>query len=392
MQSDNLTKISQRMRFVQSPVVPVVADLIKATPGTISLGQGVVYYGPPETALQSVMAHGRELNQFYGPVEGIPELAGILTHKLSEENHISIDEQRRLVVTAGANMGFLNALFAITDPGAEVILPTPYYFNHEMAVRMLNCEPVCVATDQHFQLDPEAVAAAITPRTAAVVTISPNNPSGAVYPEQTLRTINEICRDRGIYHISDEAYEYFVFDDRRHYSPASLDDSARHTISLFSLSKAFGFSSWRIGYMLIPAHLHEAVRKVQDTNLICPPLASQYAAIGALEAGRGFCDVNISQIAQNRLVVLDELKKLNCIAGAVRSDGAFYAFLRLKTALRDMDIVERLVREFRIAAMPGSAFGMQAGCYLRISYGALDEATLEEGLHRLINGLNVIIC
>ena len=235
MHNSDLSTYSRRMGAVQSPVVPVVADLIKATPGTISLGQGVVYYGPPETALQSVMAHGRELNQFYGPVEGIPELAGILTHKLSEENHISIDEQRRLVVTAGANMGFLNALFAITDPGAEVILPTPYYFNHEMAVRMLNCEPVCVATDQHFQLDPEAVAAAITPRTAAVVTISPNNPSGAVYPEKTLRTINEICRDRGIYHISDEAYEYFVFDDRRHYSPASLDDSTRHTISIVFL-------------------------------------------------------------------------------------------------------------------------------------------------------------
>ena len=102
--------------------------------------------------------------------------------------------------------------------------------------------------------------------------------------------------------------------------------------------------------------------------------------------------MKISQIAQNRLVVLDELKKLNCIVGAVRSDGAFYAFLRLKTALRDMDIVERLVRDFKIAAMPGSAFGMEAGCYLRISYGALDETTLEEGLHRLISGLNAIIC
>ena len=392
MPNSDLTTYSRRMGAVQSPVVPVVADLIKATPGTISLGQGVVYYGPPETALQSVVAHGRELNQFYGPVEGIPALGDRIRHKLFTDNRIDVDEKQRLVVTAGANMGFLNALFAITDPGAEVILPTPYYFNHEMAVRMLTCEPVCVATDRHFQLDPEAVAAAITPRTAAVVTISPNNPSGAVYPGQTLRTINEICRDRGIYHISDEAYEYFVFDDRRHYSPASLDDSARHTISLFSLSKAFGFSSWRIGYMLIPAHLHEAVRKVQDTNLICPPLASQYAAIGALEAGREYCDDKIRQIARNRMFVLAELEKLDCLADAVRSDGAFYAFLRLKTALRDMDIVERLVRDFRIAVMPGSAFGMEDGCYLRISYGALDGATLEEGLHRLISGLNAIIC
>ena len=391
MQNPDMTKHCRRMSTVQSPVVPMVADLIRATPGTISLGQGVVCYGPPDTALRNVLAHAGELNQYYGPVEGIQELADRLQHKLSTENGIVIGEERSLVVTAGANMGFLNALFAITDPGAEVILPTPYYFNHEMAVRMLNCEPVCVATDQHFRITPEAVAAALTPRTAAVVTISPNNPSGAVYPDHSLRSINELCREQGIYHINDEAYEYFVYEDQRHFSPASLDNSARHTISLFSLSKAYGFSSWRIGYMLIPAHLHEAVRKVQDTNLICPPLASQYAAIGALEAGREFCIDKIGQIARNRIFVLDELQKLDCLDGAVRSDGAFYVFLRLKTELPDMDIVKRLVREFRIAVMPGGAFGMDQGCYLRISYGALDEVTLEEGMGRLTSGLDIII-
>ena len=378
------------MGAVQSPVVPIVADLIRETPGTISLGQGVVCYGPPEGALRNVIAHGADLDQFYGPVEGIPELAGMLTRKLAEENRVTVGDERRLVVTAGANMGFLNALFAITDPGAEVILPTPYYFNHEMAVRMLDCQPVCVPTDSHFQVDPAAIAAAMTRRTAAVVTISPNNPSGAVYPEKALRAVNELCRERGIYHISDEAYEYFVYDDRRHFSPASLDDSVQHTISLFSLSKAYGFSSWRVGYMLIPAHLHEAVRKVQDTNLICPPLASQYAAIGAIETGRDYCDERIRQIASNRRFVLSELKKLGCIKDSVRSDGAFYIFLRLDTELRDMEIVERLIREHRIAVMPGSAFGMEEGCYLRISYGALDEASLEQGMHRLVSGLNTI--
>ena len=380
------------MDAVQLPVVPIVADLIREIPGTISLGQGVVCYGPPEAAMRNIIAHGAQLDQFYGPVEGIPELAGILKRKLADENRIVINDERRLVVTAGANMGFLNALFSITDPGAEVILPTPYYFNHEMAIRMLNCVPVCVPTDPNFQIDPEVIEAAITPQTSAVMTISPNNPSGAVYPEDTLRAINALCRERGIYHISDEAYEYFVYDDLSHFSPASLDDSIRHTISLFSLSKAYGFSSWRIGYMLIPGHLFEAVRKVQDTNLICPPLASQYAAIGALEAGRDFCDERISRIARNRDFVLGELKKLECIMDSVRSDGAFYVFIRLDTELPDMEVVERLIREFRIAVMPGSAFGMEHGCYVRISYGALDEATLEEGMQRLVSGLNAIIC
>ena len=378
------------MDAVQSPVVPVVTDLIRATPGTISLGQGVVCYGPPAAALRNVLAHGAECNQFYGPMQGIPELAGILTRKLAAENRILVNDERRLIITAGANMGFLNALFAITDPGDEVILPTPYYFNHEMAVRMLNCLPVCVPTDRRFQVDPAVIAAAMTQRTAAVVTISPNNPGGAVYPEQTLRAINELCRERGVYHISDEAYEYFVYDGRQHFSPARMDTSVRHTISLFSLSKAYGFSSWRVGYMLIPDHLFESVRKVQDTNLICPPLASQHAAIGALGAGREYCDTRIKDIARNREFVLNELKNAACIGDTPCSDGAFYVFLRLNTEQPDVQIVQRLIRDFHIATMPGSAFGMENGCYLRVSYGALDEATLEEGMHRLVSGLNAI--
>ena len=150
MQNSDLNRHGLRMEAVQSPVVPIVADLIRETPGTISLGQGVVCYGPPEAALRNVIAHGAELDQFYGPVEGIPELAGMLTRKLADENRIIIGDERRLVVTAGANMGFLNALFAITGPGAEVILPAPYYFNHEMAVRMLNCAPGLRSDRQPF--------------------------------------------------------------------------------------------------------------------------------------------------------------------------------------------------------------------------------------------------
>ena len=391
MQNNYLTKISRRMQSVQSPIVPTVADLIKATPDTISLGQGIVYYGPPAAALKNALRHEKDLNQVYGPVEGKPELIDKIKAKLIAENSLSVNDDRCIIVTAGANMGFLNAMFAIADPSDEIILPAPYYFNHEMAVRMLNCKPVCVATDKNFQIDPDEIASAITNRTAAVVTISPNNPSGAMYSEKSLREVNRLCREHGIYHISDEAYEYFVFDERRHFSPAGLDDSNRHTISLFSLSKAYGFSSWRIGYMLAPPQLRETMKKIQDTNLICPPAASQYAAIGALEAGRAYCDEKIKLIADNRKLVLNELKKLNCRINGINADGAFYVFLRLDTGRADMEVVKQLICDFKIAVMPGSAFGMVDACYIRVAYGALDKSTIEDGMQRLIDGLNSII-
>ena len=116
-----------------------------------------------------------------------------------------------------------------------------------MAVRIAGCTPVLVPTDEQYQLRPDAIRAAITPRTRAVVTISPNNPTGAVYPERRCGKLTRLCRDRGVYHVHDEAYEYFTYGGARHFSPGSIAGSERHTICLFSLSKAYGFASWRIG-------------------------------------------------------------------------------------------------------------------------------------------------
>src|SRR5262249_18275058 len=156
----------------------------------------------------------------------------------------------------------------------ELVLQVPYYFNHEMAITMASCQPVLVPADSNYQLQPKLIRAAITKRTKAVVTVSPNNPTGAVYPEDALREVNQLCRDHGIYHIHDEAYEYFTYNGARHFSPGSIPGAEAYTISLYSLSKAYGFASWRIGYMVAPNHLIEAINKIQDTILICAPVIS----------------------------------------------------------------------------------------------------------------------
>src|SRR2546428_761663 len=231
---------SERMKAVQSPVIPIVAEWIRARPGTISLGQGVVNYGPPKGAL-------------------------------------------------------------------------------------------------------EAIGNAITRRTRAVVSISPNNPMGAVYAEPVLRQMNDLCRDSGIYHIHDEAYEHFVWDGAKHYSPGSADGAWPHTISLFSLSKSYGFASWRIGYMVIPEHLFEAVRKIQDTILICPPVISQFAAIGAMKEP-AYCREKLKGIGEVRAMVAEELKEISRFCTIAPAAGAFYFFMKVHTHLDSMTMVERLIR------------------------------------------------
>jgi len=380
-----------RMQSVQSPIIPVVGELIRSNPGTISLGQGVAYYGPPPQAaerIQDFLADAE--NHKYKLVQGIPELLEAIEKKLAAENNIST-EGSRIVVTAGANMGFVNAVLAITDPGDEIILQLPYYFNHEMAVAIADCKTVCVPTDDDYQLRPDAIASAITGRTRAVVTISPNNPTGAVYREADLRQVNDICRTNGIYHISDEAYEYFTYDATGQFSPGSIAGAGEHTISLFSLSKAYGFASWRIGWMVLPERLFMPVRKIQDTILICPPVISQWAAVGAMEAGRQYCAEKLRMTAQIRQIVLDELDDVADLVTVPRADGAFYFLLRVHQNTEPMELVRQLIENHKVAVIPGMTFGMEDKCYLRIAYGALQKETAAEGIGRLVEGLERIL-
>jgi aspartate/methionine/tyrosine aminotransferase len=380
------------MESVQSPIIPVVGELIKNSPGTISLGQGVVSYSPPSEAIEFLPQFlSNPKNNLYQAVEGIPPLINTLKQKLAAFNNIQINENNRIVVTAGSNMAFMNAILAITNLGDEIILNTPYYFNHEMAIAMTGCNPVLVETDENYQLQPQKILEAITPKTRAIVTISPNNPTGAVYSKELLQQVNDICRERGIYHISDEAYEYFTYDNIKHVSPASFPDSSNHTISLFSLSKAYGFASWRIGYMVIPQHLLTAVKKVQDTNLICPPVVSQYAALGALQAKPEYLKDNIRAIAEVRELVIESLKRLEAICTIAPANGAFYFFLKVHTKIDAFELVKQLINQYHVAVLPGTTFGMNQGCYLRVAYGALQKETAKEGIERLVKGLSDLV-
>ena len=385
------SNLNSRMEAVQSPLIPVIGELIRQHPGTISLGQGVVSYTPPPESIDSIQEFLSDpVNHKYQAVAGIPILQKAIENKLQIENNIEVNQHNCVVVTAGSNMAFMNAILAITSAGDEIILNTPYYFNHEMAITMANCQPILVETDENYQLQPNAIASAITSKTKAVVTISPNNPTGVVYSSSALAEVNQICRAKGIYHISDEAYEYFTYNGVKHISPASLPYSENHTISLFSLSKAYGFASWRIGYMVIPQYLLMPVKKVQDTNLICPPVISQYAAVGALKAGISYCQKYLPNLVLVREKFLQKFSKIQDICKVAPTAGAFYFFLRVKTEIPDLELAKQLIVNHQVAVIPGSTFGMTNGCYLRVAYGALEAETATEGLQRLVMGLQAI--
>lgn len=386
--------ISDRITAVDTPIIPTIAALVRDNPGTISLGQGVVNYGPPTEALAKLpeLMADAQLNK-YQSVMGMPALIDALARKLSEDNGIIVGNDSNIMVTAGSNMAFLNCVLAISDPGDEFILPVPYYFNQEMAIRMCGGVPVCVPTHDDWSLDIQAIADAITPKTRAIITVSPNNPTGAVYSKEALTAINRLCEERGLYHFCDEAYEYFTYEGQTHFSPGSLPSAANHTLSFYSMSKNFGMASWRIGYVVYPAHLHESLNKIQDTNLICAPVPSQLLALEMLKVGRTWVQPKVEALAAVRQNVYAALGTLGDLVQFPNTAGAFYVLMKLpplRAGSEPLAFNQAMAAKHKVVTIPGFAFGLTDGSignFQRLSYGALDAATVTEGVDRLVRAI-----
>ena len=383
---------SKRIQNVQDPIIPIVGQWISENPGTVSLGQGIVWYPPPVQIEQGISEFNKDPdNHIYKAVHGIPELLTAIEFKLECDNNIRPSPKHRVVVTAGGNLAFSNAVFAIADPGDEFILSVPFYFNHEMAIAMANCKSVLVSTDENYQLDLKAIEAAIGPKTKAVVTVSPGNPTGVVLTRQSLIALNDLCKNKGIFHIHDEAYEYFHYGESGQFSPASIENSESHTISIYSLSKSFGFASWRIGYMVIPEYLFDAILKIQDTQLICASVISQFAAVSAMQQGKDWCIGQQDPIRESREIVVSALDEIKDICSYPKSNGAFYFYLKIDTQYSSIDVCERLIKEHGVAVIPGVTFGSTDGTYLRIAYGAMTPQTAGQGISRFVEGINAIV-
>jgi len=373
---------SERVLHTSPPIMQVMRSLAKGR-DVLDLSQGVPFFDPPGDCIREALLDLKGLNR-YGPDEGDPDLKELISRKLGNRNGITAAPDDGIMVTSGANLGFLNASATVCDVGDDVVLLDPFYFNHHMALDILGIRAVRVPTDDMFMPVPENIERSIGGRTRAIVLVSPNNPTGMTYPKKLVEDVLDICIDREIWLISDETYEGFNFD-APHFSPGSGGEDVP-VISLFSLSKSHSLSGWRIGYMSYPPELHEGMLKVQDTTVICPSRISQKVAYYCLKDRPDHLSGHIGSFMRSREMVVDWQKGLEGIISAPRPNGAYYSFPRLLSeGYRggSMKLVERVLEETGVLLVPGAPFGAEEPPHFRISYGNVMAGELKEALDRL---------
>lgn len=317
----------------------------------------------------------------YTPAGGIPELRQALSTKFKTDNNLDY-AANQICVTSGAKMACFNAILAVVEEGDEVIIPTPYWVSYPEMVRMAGGTPILVETKEStgWKMTPQQFEDAMTPATKMVIINSPSNPTGAVYSREELLAIGDIALEEDIMILSDEIYEKLVYGEAKHVSIASLSEELYNlTITVNGFSKAYSMTGWRLGYTAASKPVAEAIEKVQSHSVSNATTFAQYGAIAALEGDQTFIDDMRGEYDVKRQFVFSRLSAINNIR-VIEPQGAFYFFVYTgQMGIKSMNLCDKLLSRYKVAAVPGVAFGYDEG--IRLSYcTTLD--VLNEGLTR----------
>ncbi|MBW2263348.1 MAG: aminotransferase class I/II-fold pyridoxal phosphate-dependent enzyme [Deltaproteobacteria bacterium] len=347
----------------------------------VNLGQAILGLPPPVKAVERVREWIESTSlHVYAPDPGQPEAREAVAGFLRERKGIEASADR-VILTCGANQAFVNSILAVTRPGDEVVLMVPGYFDHDFAVKLAGCvvrEAPLRLEDGRYAIDIEALEAAMNERTRAVVLVSPGNPSGMVATRRETERLCEMCARRDVWLVSDEVYDLLTFPPVSHVSPASLGIHEK-VIVLGSFSKVFALASWRVGYYAGPADMIEESIKVQDALVVCAPVPSQVAAMGAIESVDAYVPAAVEALIERRDALMDGLRGWSTVE-ALAPEGGTFLLARLGV-VDDVEFCKDLLRETGVVTVPGSAFGAP-GC-VRISFGNQPAERIAEACERM---------
>jgi aspartate aminotransferase len=353
----------------------------------IDLGPGEPDFPTPSSIKQAgIDAVASDFTK-YTPASGIKELRESLAEDLNRKWGTRFSGSN-VIVTCGAKHAIFNVCMTVFEEGHEVLNPCPYWVTFPEVVKMTGARPVKVETTEAngFVLTTSAVAEKLNRRTKGLIVNTPNNPTGALIPAETLKELVDLVRARDIFLIFDETYEYLTYEGKKHTSLASCVDPSTDGFALVgSFSKTYSMTGWRIGYCVGPTELIEKMGQLQSHQTGNPTSISQKAAVEALTGGTRELEIMRLEYERRRRLVLDDIARIPGFRCAPPY-GAFYVFPNVSQAMEKLGISTSqefskfLLQEARVATVPGSAFGIEG--YIRISYATSGE-TLREGLSRI---------
>lgn len=384
------TPINRRKSYLAPKVVSLQPsgirkffDIAATMKDVISLGIGEPDFTTPEPILEAGCRSLQRGETHYTSNAGTLELREALAEHLMNLYGVQYNPATELIITVGGSEALYLAVTALLEPGEEVIIPTPCFVSYQAEVVLSGGVPVEIPSlmEDNFVLDPAKIEAAVTPRTKAILISYPSNPTGAVAERETLLEVLRIAEKYDLIVISDEIYDQLVYGGHAHICFSSLPEAKERTILLGGFSKDYAMTGWRIGFAAGPAELMVGLTRVHQYTIMCAPTTAQAAAIVALRASHSYVEEMVAEYDSRRKLIVNGMNAIGL--PTFEPKGAFYAFPKVSgTGLSGQEFAERLLKEEKVAAVPGSAFGVGGEDFLRCSYAtAYDQ--IEEALIRI---------
>jgi aminotransferase len=358
-------------------------DIVATMQDVISLGIGEPDFTTPEPIIQAGVHSLQAGETHYTSNAGLLELREHICAHLHRLHGVTYDPQGGILITVGVSEALYLAMTAILNPGDEVIIPTPCFVSYQAEVLLAGGVPVEIPSrlENNFQLDPDEIRAAITPKTKAIFVGYPSNPTGAVAERETLTEVAKIAEEHNLLVISDEIYDRLVYGFQHVCVPALDESIKRRTVLLGGFSKDYAMTGWRIGYACGPVEIIRGLVRIHQYTIMSAPTTAQDAALEAMEGGERYVQEMVAEYDRRRKLLVSGLNRLGLQTFEPR--GAFYAFPNIQASgMDDETFAEALLKEEGVAVVPGNAFGPGGDGFVRACYATAYEK-IEQALQRM---------
>lgn len=383
-----MTYLADRLEFFQESVIREMTR--KAIENdAINLSQGMPDFSPPRELTQGISEALKKDEHQYTVTYGNFDLREKISEKLSSYNHITADPEDEITITCGASEAIASSILALTNPGDEVLILEPWYENYVPITLLAQGKPVFVGLSiDTFSLNEEVIKDKISEKTKLIILNTPHNPTGKVFSSSELNLISDICQDHDLVALTDEIYEYIIYDNEKHISLGSISGMEDRTITVSGFSKTFSITGWRLGYVASEKELMSGIRKVHDYLTVCAPSILQKAVMQSFQLQQTYFEELKERYLKNRNFLLKELSKLGF--NAFKPSGAYYLFADISSfGMKDKEFADFLVRDKGVATVPGTSFYQkqenlpnQGEQYVRFSFSQKMN-TLQEAIKRI---------